>query len=133
MESEKHYKGKNFTMDWDGENKILSSNVSGYHRKEDAEEFVGKFKEFVKDLPATPLKILVNGFALSKSDHEARRIYTDYTKSYYKYRPGIVALCSGNLFIRMVGKFVVAVAPNTKFRIFNKVEDGLKWLKSLPN
>lgn len=129
-----HYKGKNFTMDWDEETKIVSIAVGGHHKKEDAEEFVGKFKEFIENFSDTPFKILVNGLNLSKSDHEARRVYTEYVRGNFKHGlAGSVALCSSNLFIRMVGKFVVSVAPSTKLRIFSKVEDGLKWLKSLPN
>ena len=131
MEEKGHYKGKNFTMDWDPDNKIIYIVVSGYHKKEDAEEFTAKFRDFLNDFSSTPFKILVNGLELSKSDHEARRIYTKYVKGNFEHDlAGAVALCSKNLFIRMVGKFVVAVAPTTRLRIFDKVEDGFSWLKS---
>ncbi|OGZ18991.1 MAG: hypothetical protein A2175_01540 [Candidatus Nealsonbacteria bacterium RBG_13_42_11] len=133
MEEKKHYEGKRFTMDWDPETKIISVVIRGYHRKEDAEEFINKFTEFTDPLPHTALKIMVNGLKMSKSDSAARRMYVNYTKGRFKQRPGVVALCSANLFIRMVGKFVVAVAPGTNFRVFDTPEKGLKWLKSLPN
>ena len=79
-----HYKGKNFTIDFDGGDEILFITVGGDHKKEDAQEFVGKFREFVEKFPGVKFKLLVNGLSLSKSDHEARRIYTNYVRGNFK-------------------------------------------------
>ena len=120
-------------MDWDSGTNIVSITVGGNHKGEDATELSKKFQEFVIDSTTAPFKILVNGSDSCKGDPESRRIHTEFIRKNFKKRPGAVALCSSSLFIKMIGKFVITVAPNAKLRIFDKVEDGINWLKSLPN
>jgi hypothetical protein len=131
MNEKKHYKGKNFTMDWDGESKIVSITVSGNHDKEDAKELSGKFAEFLSDYKAGPFKILVNGLDSCRSDFESRKIHADFIKKNFKHRPGAVALCSSSLFIKMIGKFIITITPNAKLKVFDNIEEGLKWLEEV--
>lgn len=126
------YEGKKIVINWEQKDQILFIVLNGVHKKEDAEEFSLEFEKFLKKNPVDPLKILIDATQLTKSDHEARRIYTAFVKKHKLTTHGKVALCSANVFVTMVGKFVTIIAPKTiNFKTFKTVSQGLKWLKSL--
>lgn len=131
MEEKFKYQGKKFLLEWNEENKILAINMGGSHNKEDAEDFGVGLKDFFgKKEKLSLLKILIDARKLEKSDHEARRLYAGIAKEAAKKMKGKVALCSANVFVRMVGNFVVmAASGDIEMKIFSGPDEGLKWLK----
>jgi hypothetical protein len=132
MEETFYYKGKKFLMNWAPKDKIFFVAMKGVQKKEDANDFSLKLGEFLKKIPVDPFKILIDATQLIKSDHEARRIYTNFVKEHKSITHGRVAMCSANVFATIVGKFITIIAPkNINFKIFKTVNQGLKWLKSV--
>jgi hypothetical protein len=130
MEEKIEYQGENFTMSWDPEKETLFITTKGSHDEKDARDLVEKFSEILKKTTVNPLKILIEANKTLKSDHEARRIYSNFVKEARKNRNTIIALCSANVFVRMVGKFIAVAAGSTmKFNLFANTEDGSRWLE----
>lgn len=132
MESKEiNYKGENFSIRWDQKDQIIFIETWGEHNKETAEIFMLKFREFYKKFP-TPesAKILVENVKLIKTDHEARRAYTEQVKIFPG--SGMVAVCGASTIIRMVCNFLLnnlIKRKNTKVKFFTTSEEGLKWLR----
>ena len=132
MESKEfNYKGKNFSIRWDPKDQMIFIETWGKHDKAIAEMFMTKFGEFYKRF-STPesAKILVENVKLIKTDHEARRAYTEQVKIFPG--SGMIAVCGANTIIRIVCNFLLSnliKRKNTKVKFFTTSVEGLKWLK----
>ena len=129
---ELQYKGEKYSLRWDSQERILFLKTWGAHNKEDAEEYVTKFDEFLGEFSEAELgliNILVDALGITKVDHQARRVYTKSTKEHPQ--PANVAVCCGNIILRVMAGFITAVAAKrVNIKFFATVEDGIRWLKS---
>jgi hypothetical protein len=126
--NELKHKGEKFSIHWDPNERILFTEMWGAHNKKDAEEYRAKFKEFLEKIPGTASVCQLYDLSKQKkTDHEARRIYTEISK--YP-RAGTSAICGANILIRVVTNFIAtATGRKNSIKSFAAVEEGLKWLR----
>jgi hypothetical protein len=123
------YTGEKFSIYWDSQEEILFVDMWGEHKKEDAEEYKAKFEEFANKIPSgKPIQILVDVSKQTKSDNEARKIYTEVSK---RPRSGNSAICGANIMVRVIAAFIATATNRKNIKVFAKKEEGLKWLKEI--
>jgi hypothetical protein len=133
---EVEYKEENFSISWDEKERTIFVKTWGIHNKEIAELFndrFGKILEAISD--KEEVNILVDDTENLKTDHEARRIYTSFSKGLVNKYPKIkvkMAIAGANTFVSMVVNFLItpiAGRKNIKLKSFKTPEQGIKWFK----
>jgi hypothetical protein len=130
------YKEENFSISWDEKEKIISVKAWSIHKKETAELFKDRFAKILESISDKgDINILVDDTENIKTDHEARRIYTSFTKDLVDKYSDInvkMAIFGANTFVSMVVNFLVVPIANKKnviIKSFKTREESIKWFK----
>ena len=130
---ELEHKGENFSMRWDQKEEILFIESWGRHTEKIAKEFCFNLREFWKKFAIEKgMKMCIDASKSIKTDHRARRAYSELTKEEIFLTGGTIAVYGANALIETITKFIlIFIQRKTKVdvKFFTTKKEALKWLK----